>query len=85
MPRTDNFSRVISGTMTWGSWGKKLSKEEMIDLMHHCIENGLTTFDHADIYGSYSTESDFGKVTKINLELQDWFAHLVASQGHDVP
>ena len=64
MPRTDNFSRVISGTMTWGSWGKKLSKEEMIDLMHHCIENGLTTFDHADIYGSYSTESDFGKVTK---------------------
>ena len=33
----------------------------MIELMHHCIENGLTTFDHADIYGSYSTEADFGK------------------------
>jgi len=47
--------------MTWGSWGKKLSKKEMIELMHHCIENGLTTFDHADIYGSYSTEADFGK------------------------
>jgi len=46
--------------MTWGSWGKKLSKIEMIDLMHHCIESGLTTFDHADIYGSYSTEADFG-------------------------
>lgn len=28
--------------------------------MHHCIANGLTTFDHADIYGSYSTEADFG-------------------------
>lgn len=61
MRHTDNFSRVISGTMTWGSWGKKLSKKEMIDLMHHCVENGLTTFDHADIYGSYSTEADFGK------------------------
>ncbi len=46
--------------MTWGSWGKKLSKNEMIDLMQYCIDAGLTTFDHADIYGSYSTETDFG-------------------------
>lgn len=61
MQMNKNFSRIISGTMTWGSWGKKLSKKEMIELMHHCIENGLTTFDHADIYGSYSTEADFGK------------------------
>jgi len=61
MQKTDKFSRIVSGTMTWGSWGKELSKNEMIDLMHHCIECGLTTFDHADIYGSYSTEADFGK------------------------
>ncbi|MER3319630.1 MAG: aldo/keto reductase [Allomuricauda sp.] len=61
MKQTTNFSRIISGAMTWGSWGKKLSKNEMIDLMHHGIECGLTTFDHADIYGSYSTEMDFGE------------------------
>lgn len=60
MQKTDKFSRIVSGTMTWGSWGKKLSQKEMVELMHHCIENGLTTFDHADIYGSYSTEADFG-------------------------
>lgn len=46
--------------MTWGSWGKKLSKDGMVDLMHHCLEHGLTTFDHADIYGDYTTEADFG-------------------------
>lgn len=46
--------------MTWGSWGKQLSKVEMIDLMHHCIELGIFTFDHADIYGGYTTEADFG-------------------------
>jgi len=23
------FSRIISGTMTWGDWGKKLSLSEM--------------------------------------------------------
>ncbi len=47
--------------MTWGSWGKQLSKREMMDLMHHCLENGVTTFDHADIYGDYSTEAAFGE------------------------
>lgn len=54
------FSRIIAGTMTWGSWGKKLSKNGMIQLMNHCIEQGITSFDHADIYGGYTTEEDFG-------------------------
>ena len=47
--------------MTWGSWGKQLSKKDMDALMHHCVSNNITTFDHADIYGAYTTESDFGK------------------------
>ncbi len=56
----NNFSRIISGTMTWGKWGKQMNSKEMVSLMHHCIDNGITTFDHADIYGDYSTEADFG-------------------------
>jgi predicted oxidoreductase len=33
--------------------------ESMIQI---CLENKITTFDHhADIYGSYTTENDFGK------------------------
>ncbi|WP_104735210.1 aldo/keto reductase [Hanstruepera ponticola] len=58
------YSKIIAGTMTWGSWGKQLSKKDMILLMHHCIENQITTFDHADIYGSYTTEADFGNAFK---------------------
>ena len=54
-------SRLIAGTMTWGSWGKQLSKKEMVHLMNHCLANNITTFDHADIYGGYTTEADFGK------------------------
>ncbi len=46
--------------MSWGEWGRQFSSKEMISLMHHCIENEITTFDHADIYGGYSTEKDFG-------------------------
>ncbi len=56
----NKFSRIISGCMSWGNWGRNLSSKEMTDLMHHCIENGLTTFDHADIYGGYTTEKAFG-------------------------
>jgi predicted oxidoreductase len=26
-----------------------------------CLENKISTFDHADIYGDYTTETDFGK------------------------
>jgi predicted oxidoreductase len=55
------YSKIIAGTMTWGLWGKKLDKKGMQHLMHHCLENGITTFDHADIYGGYTTEAEFGK------------------------
>jgi predicted oxidoreductase len=54
------FSKIIAGTMTWGLWGKNLDKNQMIELMNSCIENGITTFDHADIYGGYTTEASFG-------------------------
>jgi predicted oxidoreductase len=47
--------------MTWGKWGKQHSAAEMIALMNHCVENNITTFDHADIYGDYTNEEDFGK------------------------
>ena len=46
--------------MTWGVWGKNLDAQQMITLMHHDIDQGITTFDHADIYGDYSTEEAFG-------------------------
>ena len=55
------YSRLIAGTMTWGIWGKQLPKKDMIDLMHHCIDQNITTFDHADIYGGYTTEAEFGQ------------------------
>jgi len=52
--------------MTWGTWGKQLSTKEMANLMQHCISNKITTFDHADIYGAYTTESDFGKAFSLS-------------------
>ena len=57
---TQPFSNIIAGTMTWGVWGKNLNEKQMIDLMHCCLDNGISTFDHADIYGGYTTEAAFG-------------------------
>ena len=54
------FSKIIAGTMTWGYWGKNLDKNQMNDLINFCLETGITTFDHADIYGGYTTEAAFG-------------------------
>ena len=55
------FSPIIAGTMTWGTWGKNCNSQQMMELMHCCIENSITSFDHADIYGDYTTETAFGK------------------------
>lgn len=58
------FSQIIAGTMTWGEWGKKFSSRQMADLIQGCVDLGITSFDHADIYGNYTTEADFGKAFK---------------------
>jgi predicted oxidoreductase len=55
------LSPIISGTMNWGVWDKNLTPKEMENMIQVCIENKITTFDHADIYGTYTTEADFGK------------------------
>lgn len=60
MKETNLYSKIIAGTMTWGSWGKQLTRTQMTDLMNYCLELGITSFDHADIYGDYGTEKAFG-------------------------
>ena len=55
------YSRIIAGCMSWGHWGKEFSIEEMVSQIHNTLDAGITTFDHADIYGDYTTEARFGK------------------------
>ena len=63
------YSRIIQGCMNWGIWGKQLNENQMIAMIHHCLDQGITTFDHADIYGDYSTEEDFGNAfAKASIE-----------------
>lgn len=59
MPRS-NYSKIIAGVMKWGVWGAKLNTSEMAKLIEDCLNIGVSTFDHADIYGGHTTEEEWG-------------------------
>lgn len=55
---------LVVGTMTWGCWGSALNNNEMANRIEGALELGLNRFDHADIYGDYTTEFEFGAALK---------------------
>lgn len=50
--------------MRWGIWGANHSVKEIQKLIQVCVEENITTFDHADIYGGHTTEELFGNAWK---------------------
>lgn len=57
--------------MNWGAWGVNHSSDKMSELILSAFNNGINSFDHADIYGGYTTEKTFGEAflkTGINRE-----------------
>ncbi|MEL6389593.1 MAG: aldo/keto reductase [Bacteroidota bacterium] len=63
-------STVIIGAMRLGEWGAQMTTAELEAFIEGCLELGINDFDHADIYGHYSTEEDFGRVLKGNSSLR---------------
>lgn len=64
------FSKFIAGTMKWGTWGSNFSTDQFSHMIKSCIDSGVTTFDHADIYGDYTTEAAFGAALKKDRSLR---------------
>ena len=56
-------SPAIYGFWRWSNEGENTIKG-MERITNLCLESGINTFDHADIYGRYQTEELFGKVIK---------------------
>ncbi|MDY0357564.1 MAG: aldo/keto reductase [Sedimentisphaerales bacterium] len=52
-------SRIVHGLWRLADWSK--GEAEVRELITGCLEVGITTFDHADIYGDYTCESLFGR------------------------
>lgn len=59
-PQGAEFSRIIFGMWRLSEWS--LSVHERQQLIEAALELGVTSFDHADIYGNYQSEALFGEV-----------------------
>lgn len=58
-PQGPIFSRIISGVWRW-----RLAPEAVERLIQTSLDEGITTFDHADIYGDHSNEEIFGETLR---------------------
>lgn len=74
------FPSFIIGAMRLGSWGANMSTIKLESFVNDCIDLGFNAFDHADIYGDYTTENDFGKVLKFHSSLRSNI-HLITKCG----
>ena len=63
-----SFSRIVHGWWRAESWN--YSTEEILNLIEKCLELGVTTFDHADIYSGGICEELFGKALSLKPHLR---------------
>jgi len=63
------LSRIVHGHWRLADWN--LSSEELLKLTEQCVELGVTSFDHADIYGNYTCEALFGEALSLKPSLRD--------------
>lgn len=71
MKNTIEFSPVIVGVMRLGDWGVKMTEKELERFIDECLELGIKDFDHADIYGFYTSEAEFGAILKRRKDLRN--------------
>lgn len=62
------FSRLALGFWRLADWG--LSDRELLDLIRASLDLGITTFDHADIYGDYTCQELFGRALALEPALR---------------
>ncbi|BBE31209.1 oxidoreductase [Tepiditoga spiralis] len=62
------LSKIVHGMMRLNTWN--YTKKELLKLIEKDIDIGVTTFDHADIYGNYTCEKIFGEVLKDKKDLR---------------
>ncbi|MAJ51014.1 MAG: oxidoreductase [Flammeovirgaceae bacterium] len=63
-----SLSRIIHGLWRLKDWN--LSKKDLVVFLEKIMEIGITSFDHADIYGNYSCEKKFGDALRLQPALR---------------
>lgn len=62
-------SRIAAGIMRLLDWN--LTPEGLVGWIEAALDMGVTTFDHADIYGGYRVEEEFGKALALKPSLRE--------------
>ena len=78
------LSQLIIGCMRWGLWGAKFNTQQYQETIEWCVNKGLTSFDHADIYGDYTTEAEFGNALR-QMKIQRESIQLITKCGINMP
>lgn len=68
-PSGPEFSELVQGYWRAADWG--MSAQERLTFLKQHIELGITTVDHADIYGNYECESLFGEALKLDNSVRE--------------
>ncbi|MEG3130111.1 aldo/keto reductase family oxidoreductase [Pantoea cypripedii] len=62
-PQGPKFSPLIMGYWRLMEWG--MTPQQCVEFIEHHLALGITTVDHADIYGDYQCEAAFGAALKL--------------------
>lgn len=63
------FSPVSLGLWRLHEW--EMNRTKLRSYIEACLDAGITTFDHADIYGDYGNEEHFGRILADDPSLRD--------------
>ncbi|HAF53226.1 MAG TPA: oxidoreductase [Leclercia adecarboxylata] len=61
-PQGPEFSRFVMGYWRLMDWN--MSAQQLVSFIEEHLDLGVTTVDHADIYGGYQCEAAFGEALK---------------------
>ena len=62
-------SRIALGLWRLNEWG--MNPTEFLSYIEKSMDLGVTTFDHADIYGDYTCEERFGEALALNPSIRE--------------
>ncbi|MEN0584298.1 MULTISPECIES: aldo/keto reductase family oxidoreductase [Kosakonia] len=67
-PQGPEFSRFVMGYWRLMDWN--MSAQQLVSFIESHLDLGVTTVDHADIYGGYLCEAAFGEALKLAPHLR---------------
>lgn len=68
-PQGPEFSELVQGYWRMAEWG--MSAQQRLSFLKQHIELGISTVDHADIYGNYECEHLFGEALKLEPSVRE--------------